>query len=50
VSEDQGTGGAGKSLDEVKAALGEPATAPAAPGAPQFPTFTEVVYKELSKT
>jgi glyoxylase-like metal-dependent hydrolase (beta-lactamase superfamily II) len=37
-----------KSLDEIKKALGEPQT-PAA-GAPNFPTFTEVVYKELSKT
>lgn len=41
---------AGKSLDEIKAALGESAPPPAAPGAPQFPTFTEVVYKELSKS
>jgi cyclase len=38
----------GKSLDEIKKALGEPPT-PAA-GAPNFPTFTEVVYKELSKS
>ncbi len=38
----------GKSLEEIKKELGEPLT-PAA-GAPTFPTFTEVVYKELSKT
>jgi len=37
----------GKSLDEIKKELGEPATPP--PGAPGFPTFTEVVYKELAK-
>ena len=37
-----------KSLDEVKKELGEPLTP--APGAPNFPTSTEVVYKELSKT
>jgi cyclase len=36
-----------KSLDEIKQELGEPATPP--PGAPSFPTFTEVVYKELTK-
>ena len=33
----------GKSLDEIKKELGEPATQS------QFPSFTEVVYKELSK-
>jgi cyclase len=38
----------GKSLDEVKKALGEVDT-PAAPGAPQFPSFTTVVYNELTK-
>ena len=38
----------GKSLDEIKKELGEPLAAP--PGAPNFPTFTEVVYKELSKS
>jgi hypothetical protein len=38
----------GKSLEEIKKELGEPLTQPA--GAPSFPTFTEVVYKELSKT
>lgn len=36
-----------KSLDEIKKELGEPAAPP--PGAPGFPTFTEVVYKELNK-
>jgi cyclase len=39
----------GKSLQEIKKELGEP-TAPPAGGGPGFPTFTEVVYKELSKT
>jgi cyclase len=38
----------GKTLDQVKRALGE-TPAPGAP-APRFPTFTEVVYKELSKS
>ncbi len=38
----------GKSLDEIKKQIGEPLTPP--PGAPNFPTFTEVVYKELSRT
>jgi cyclase len=38
----------GKSLDQVKQALGETDTAPA-PGAPQFPSFTTVVYNELTK-
>jgi cyclase len=38
----------GKSLDEVKQALGETDT-PAAPGAPQFPSYTTVVYNELTK-
>ena len=38
----------GKSLEEIKKELGEPLTPPA--GASTFPTFTEVVYKELSKT
>ena len=37
-----------KSLDEIKKELGEPLTPP--PGAPNFPTFTEVVYKELTST
>jgi len=38
----------GKTLDEIKAALGEPLTPPA--GGQGFASFTEVVYKELSKT
>jgi len=39
----------GKSLDEVRAAVGDPP--PAAPGGrgPNFASFTEVVYKELRK-
>jgi glyoxylase-like metal-dependent hydrolase (beta-lactamase superfamily II) len=37
----------GKSLDEVKSALGE--TAPAGAGAPRFPSFTETTYEELAK-
>jgi cyclase len=38
----------GKSLDQVKQALGETDTPPA-PGAPQFASFTTVVYNELTK-
>jgi len=38
----------GRSLQEIKKELGEPA--PPAGGGPGFPTFTDVVYKELSKT
>jgi hypothetical protein len=38
----------GKSLDDIKKELGEPTTRPA--GGNAFPTFTEVVYKELSKS
>jgi cyclase len=38
----------GKSLDEIKTALGEPLTPTA--GGQGFATFTEVVYKELSKS
>ena len=38
----------GKTLEQVKEALGETAGPGAA--APRFPTFTEVVYKELSKS
>jgi len=43
--------GQGKSLDEIKAAVGEPAPAPAAAGRGgfSFPSFTEVVYNELTK-
>ncbi len=39
--------GQGKSLDQIKQALGEPTAAPA--GGMHFPTFTEVVYQELTK-
>ena len=38
----------GRSLQEIKKELGEPA--PPAGGGPGFLTFTDVVYKELSKT
>jgi cyclase len=38
----------GKSLADVKQALGETDPAPGAPG-PQFPSFTTVVYNELTK-
>ncbi len=41
----------GKTLDEIRVAVGDPPAKPA--GAPQqgpnFATFTEVVYKELTK-
>jgi cyclase len=41
----------GKSLDEIKTALGEPtaATPPNANGAPPAATLTEIIYKEVSK-
>jgi glyoxylase-like metal-dependent hydrolase (beta-lactamase superfamily II) len=41
----------GKSLDEVKAAVDPPppASAPGGGRGPNFASFTEVVYKELSK-
>lgn len=40
----------GKTLDEVKAAVDPPAAAPAAGGrGPSFPTYTQVVYQELTK-
>jgi cyclase len=40
----------GKSLDDVKQALGETtAPAPAGGRSPRFPSFTEVVYQELTK-
>ena len=35
----------GKSLEEIKIALGDP---PPAPGGPNFASFTEVVYRELT--
>ena len=38
----------GKSLPDIKKELGEPVAPPA--GGNGFPTFTDVVYKELSKT
>jgi cyclase len=38
----------GKSLDEIKAAVGDPPPAANVSG-PQFATFTEVVYRELTK-
>ncbi len=38
----------GKTLDEIKSALGEPATTASGNG-PNFPTFTEVVYRESGK-
>ncbi|PYU21974.1 MAG: hypothetical protein DMG32_19275 [Acidobacteria bacterium] len=38
-----------KSLEEIKKEFGEPLAPPAA-GGPGFPTFTDVVYKELTKT
>lgn len=38
----------GKSLDEIRTALGEPAPAQTGRG-PGFPTFTQVVYQELTK-
>jgi cyclase len=42
----------GKSLDEIRAAVGDPAPVQAkggGRGGPAFPTFTEVVYQELTK-
>ena len=38
----------GKSLDEIRASVGDRPSAPGQPG-PNFPTFTEVVYDELTK-
>jgi cyclase len=38
----------GKSLDEIRAAVGDRPLAPGQPGA-NFPTFTQVVYEELTK-
>jgi cyclase len=39
----------GKSLEEIRSAVGDPP--PAAPGGrgPNFPSFTTVVYNELTK-
>lgn len=40
----------GKTLDEIRAAVDPPAAAPAAGGrGPSFPTFTQVVYQELTQ-
>ncbi|MDE3198120.1 MAG: hypothetical protein KGN84_17360, partial [Acidobacteriota bacterium] len=40
----------GKSLDEIRTALGDPAPAPARGGrGPGFASFTTVVYEELTK-
>ncbi|MDP8990790.1 MAG: MBL fold metallo-hydrolase [Acidobacteriota bacterium] len=43
----------GKSLDEIKTAVGDPppgqGRGPGGRGGPPFPTFTEVVYQELTK-
>lgn len=40
----------GKSLPEIRQALGEPEPAPPAPGrGPGFPSFTETTYRELTK-
>ena len=36
-----------KSLEEIKAAVGDPAPNPSG-GGPNFASFTEVVYKELT--
>jgi cyclase len=41
--------GEGKTLDEVKSAVGDPPPAPAGGRGPNFASFTEVVYKELTK-
>jgi cyclase len=39
----------GKSLDEIRAAVGDPPPAPPTGRGPNFASFTEVVYKELTK-
>ncbi len=39
----------GKSLDEIRTALGEPAPAAGRGRGPGFPSFTTVVYQELTK-
>jgi glyoxylase-like metal-dependent hydrolase (beta-lactamase superfamily II) len=38
----------GKSLDEIKAAVGDPPPAQGRGRGPGFPSFTEVVYRELT--
>ena len=42
---------AGKNLDEIRATVGDPPSAQSGgqPGRPNFPSFTEVVYRELTK-
>jgi glyoxylase-like metal-dependent hydrolase (beta-lactamase superfamily II) len=37
----------GKSLDEIRTAVGDPPSATGGPG-PRFPSFTQVVYEELT--
>jgi len=41
----------GKSLEEIKVAVGDPPPAQGGgqPGRPNFPSFTEVIYKELTR-
>jgi hypothetical protein len=40
----------GKSLEEIKTAVGDPPPAPGRGGrGPAFASFTEVVYRELTK-
>ena len=39
----------GKSLDEIRTAVGDPPPAPAGGRGPGFPSFTQVVYQELTK-
>jgi cyclase len=39
----------GKSLDDIKKALGEPTAAAAGGRGPRFPSFTETTYDELTK-
>lgn len=39
----------GKSLDEIKKEVGDPAGPPPGGRGPAFPTFTETVYQELAK-
>jgi cyclase len=39
----------GKTLDEIKVAVGDPPAKPAGSPGPNFATFTEVVYKELTR-
>ena len=38
--------GATSKLDEIRTAVGDP---PPGPGGPRFPSFTQVVYEELTK-